>query len=71
MLALLASFALAAKSQRGAILHDCSGEKWNVTNEYGNITVPGNFPSQVHLDLYAAGVIGESLRRLLELSGMC
>lgn len=41
-------------------IHDLSLQKWTVTNEYGNITVPGKFPSQAHLDLHAAGVIGES-----------
>lgn len=43
-----------------ASIHDLGLQKWTVTNEYGNITVPGKFPSQAHLDLHAAGVIGES-----------
>ncbi|KAJ6782016.1 hypothetical protein PWT90_05871 [Aphanocladium album] len=34
-------------------------ETWTVTNEHGNITVPGKFPSHVHLDLYAAQVIND------------
>lgn len=37
---------------------DLTSEKWTVTNQYNNITVPGKWPSQVHLDLYAAGIIG-------------
>ncbi|UKZ58241.1 hypothetical protein TrVGV298_012108 [Trichoderma virens] len=42
-----------------ASIRDLGLQKWTVTNEYGNITVPGKFPSQAHLDLHAAGVIGE------------
>jgi beta-mannosidase len=38
---------------------DLSGDGWTVRNAQGNITVPGHLPSQVHLDLYAAKVIGE------------
>lgn len=46
-------------SQNGAGISSLDDAKWTVTNEYGNITVPGKFPSQVHLDLLAAGVIGK------------
>lgn len=38
---------------------DLSDIGWTVTNQARNITVPGKWPSQVHLDLYAAGVIGQ------------
>lgn len=38
---------------------DLSGDGWTVRNQQGNVTVPGRLPSQVHLDLYAAKVIGE------------
>lgn len=48
------------ESASKASIHDLALQKWTVTNEYGNITVPGKFPSQAHLDLHAAGVIGES-----------
>ncbi|QYT06250.1 Beta-mannosidase [Trichoderma simmonsii] len=47
------------ESTSKASIHDLSLQKWTVTNEYGNITVPGKFPSQAHLDLHAAGVIGD------------
>lgn len=40
-------------------IHDLGKQTWTVTNEYGNITVPGKFPSHVHLDLHEAGVISE------------
>jgi beta-mannosidase len=38
---------------------DLSGRGWTVKNARGNVTAPGSLPSQVHLDLYAAKVIGE------------
>lgn len=38
---------------------DFKKQGWTVTNEHGNITVPGSYPSQVHLDLYKAGVIND------------
>lgn len=60
-LGIFASTAVAAtESSSAAAIHDLSLLKWTVTNEYGNITVPGKFPSQAHLDLHAAGVIGKS-----------
>ena len=34
--------------------------KWEVSNKY-NATVPGEYPSQAHLDLYRAGVIDDPL----------
>ncbi|KAF2813578.1 putative beta-mannosidase [Mytilinidion resinicola] len=30
---------------------------WTVSNPNGSVSVPGKFPSQAHIDLYAAGVI--------------
>lgn len=53
----------------GAV-HPLADERWTVTNEHRNITVPGHFPSQVHVDLYAAGVIGKSFSEL-KLTGLC
>jgi hypothetical protein len=38
---------------------DLGDETWTVTDQSNSITVPGKWPSQVHLDLYAAGIIGE------------
>ncbi|KAH8809318.1 glycoside hydrolase family 2 protein [Xylogone sp. PMI_703] len=40
-------------------IYDLGKAQWTVTNEAKNITVPGKWPSQVHLDLYAAGVIDD------------
>ncbi|CAI7606787.1 unnamed protein product [Penicillium pancosmium] len=38
---------------------DLGNENWTLTGP--NITVPGSAPSQAHLDLFAAGVIGDPL----------
>lgn len=60
-LGIFASAAVATtESSNAAAIHDLGLLKWTVTNEYGNITVPGKYPSQAHLDLHAAGVIGKS-----------
>ena len=37
-----------------------SDTKWTLTNGH-NVTIPGNFPSQAHLDLFGEGVIGDPL----------
>ena len=37
---------------------DLSGNDWTLQNPALNISVPASFPSQAHLDLYAAQVIG-------------
>lgn len=37
---------------------DLSGDGWTVSSKALNISVPGRLPSQAHLDLYAAKVIG-------------
>lgn len=37
-----------------------SDVKWTISN-HNNVTVPGKLPSQAHLDLLAAGVIGEPI----------
>lgn len=39
-------------------IYELSNAAWTVTNQAKNITVPGKWPSLVHLDLFAAGVIG-------------
>ena len=38
---------------------DLSGNDWTLENLPLNISVPGSVPSQAHLDLYAAQVIGD------------
>lgn len=40
-------------------LIDLSGSEWTLENLLLNISVPGSVPSQAHLDLYAAQVIGD------------
>ena len=37
---------------------DLSGNGWTLQNPSLNISVPASLPSQAHLDLYAAQVIG-------------
>lgn len=39
---------------------DLSGDGWTVSSKALNVSVPGLVPSQAHLDLLAANVIGES-----------
>lgn len=36
-----------------------SGSDWTLQNLPLNISIPGSVPSQAHLDLYAAQVIGD------------
>lgn len=36
---------------------DLSGKDWTVNDTQGNVSAAASLPSQVHLDLYAAGVI--------------
>lgn len=38
---------------------DFSEQRWTLSNTLYNISVPGNVPSHVHLDLFAAKVIGD------------
>ncbi|KAI0014523.1 glycoside hydrolase family 2 protein [Xylariomycetidae sp. FL0641] len=38
-----------------------AGNDWTVHNDGLNVSVPGHLPSQAHLDLYAANVIGDPL----------
>ena len=47
--------------QCASALHvvDLSGQKWKLENLPKNISVPGHVPSQVHLDLHKAQVIGD------------
>lgn len=48
---------LGAFSTQTAI--DLSGDGWTLQNLPLNISVPASLPSQAHLDLYAAQVIGD------------
>lgn len=54
--------ATAAQADGKQVIQDLAAQNWTVTNEYGNITVPGSYPSHVHLDLYKSGVISELSR---------
>ncbi len=38
---------------------DLSGNDWTLENLPLSISIPGSVPSQAHLDLYAAQVIGD------------
>ena len=49
-------FAVSAFSQK---VIDLSRNNWTLENLPLNISVPGSVPSQAHLDLYAAQVIGD------------
>lgn len=40
---------------------DLSQLPWTLRNQNGSINVPGKVPSQVHLDLFAAGVITDPI----------
>jgi beta-mannosidase len=43
----------------GLYVQELSNVKWILSSEALNRTVPGYLPSQAHLDLLKAGVIGE------------
>ena len=59
MLCLTSSATIAAlvSSVAAQTVLDLSTVKWTVSDPGNNVSVPANFPSQAHLDLYAAGVI--------------
>ncbi|OAA59140.1 glycoside hydrolase family 2 protein [Niveomyces insectorum RCEF 264] len=42
-----------------ATVVDLADQAWTLTNDARNISVPGKVPSQVHLDLFAAGTISD------------
>lgn len=56
----LALFPSLLPTTLGQNVLDLSGDGWTVSSKALNISVPGHVPSQVHLDLLAANVIGES-----------
>lgn len=43
---------------------DLSEKSWTLENSPLNISVPGSVPSQAHLDLYAAQVIGDPYAKI-------
>lgn len=45
---------------RAQSIYNLGNLGWTVSNGV-NVTVPGNLPSQAHLDLYAAGIIDDPL----------
>ena len=51
--------ALGALSLSTQTVLDLSGNDWTLQNLPLNISVPASLPSQAHLDLYAAQVIGD------------
>lgn len=63
--ALLGAFSTTTVAQH---IIDLSGTGWMVSNVGLNVSVQGRLPSQAHLDLYAAGVIGDPLHGLNDFS---
>lgn len=55
----VSALALVAELALGQQVLDLSGDGWTVSCEALNISVPGHLPSQAHLDLLAAKVIGD------------
>lgn len=49
-------------------LLDLSTQKWTLSSPTLNISVRGKVPSQVHLDLFEAGVIGDPYVSSLSIS---
>lgn len=54
---ILLSLLLSSVSAQKVI--NLSGSDWTLQNLPLNISIPGSVPSQAHLDLYAAQVIGD------------
>ncbi|KAL4896133.1 beta-mannosidase A [Aspergillus ambiguus] len=48
----------ASSSFQGPQIHDLSQQMWTLSSPALNTTIPGHLPSQVHLDLLHAGIIG-------------
>lgn len=59
--AAIAGFGLVASISLAKTVIDLSGSDWTLTNQQGNVSIPGTVPSHAHLDLYAAGVINDPL----------
>lgn len=60
----LAALPVTVQSVLGQHVVDLTGDGWTVSSKALNISVPGHLPSQAHLDLHAANVIGEYCNRL-------
>lgn len=56
----LAAFSFLSAIACAQSIYDLSNVRWTLTNGV-NVTIPGNLPSQAHLDLYAAGIIDDPL----------
>lgn len=56
----LGLIAVTASAQCKNII-DLTGTAWTLTNQQGNVSIPGAVPSHSQLDLFAAGVIGDPL----------
>ena len=57
----LASLLLGAvKAAAASSVVNLSDAEWTVSNG-GNVTIPGSFPSQIHLDLNRAGIIEDPI----------
>ncbi|KAG1812220.1 glycoside hydrolase family 2 protein [Suillus subaureus] len=56
-----ALWTLLASSLAVAQVFDLSELQWTLKNQNGSIVVPGNLPSQAHLDLFEAGIINDPL----------
>ena len=57
MLSLIATLLLSVPLITAENVISLVGDGWTVSNPNGSVSVPGQLPSQAHLDLYAAGVI--------------
>lgn len=59
MMAWVLSLSLVLAHATAKHVTNLSNNDWTLSNEALNISVPGSLPSQAHLDLFAAGVIGD------------
>ncbi|KZP21483.1 glycoside hydrolase family 2 protein [Athelia psychrophila] len=61
MAGLLFSLVALAVSVQCKNIIDLTGNSWTLTDQQGNVSIPGSVPSYSQLDLFAAGVIGDPL----------
>ncbi|KAH9815334.1 Beta-mannosidase A-like [Teratosphaeria destructans] len=64
--AAIAAVAGSASFATGSNVISLVGDKWILRNPNGSVLVPAQLPSQAHLDLYAAQVIGDPYHGLNE-----
>ncbi|KAF2765513.1 glycoside hydrolase [Teratosphaeria nubilosa] len=62
----IAAVACSASAATSSKVISLEGDRWTLSNPTGNISVPAHLPSQAHLDLYAAHVIGDPYHGLNE-----